>query len=84
MISLFRRTPLDPGKIVVLENTQPHQIEHMTSWCSTNIGTGGWIGGASLHHAPQNIWSVYTCLDNVVFSFNKTSDGNKFTAHFGD
>jgi len=84
MISWFRRTPPDRGKIITLENTQPHQVEHMTSWCSDNIGTGGWIGGASSHVTPKIYnWSVFTCLDAVMFSFNKTSDGDKFTLHFG-
>ena len=84
MISLFRRKPQDKGVTVGLgSNCQSHHVEQMTTWCSDNIGSGGWVGPACGHFNPQHIWSVLTCCNEVLFSFKKTSDGDKFRSHFG-
>ena len=71
-------------KIVNIDTSQNVYIDEMVAWCVSNIGTGGWVGPASLHVAPSNyIWKVYKTVGGISFSFSSDRHYDKFISHFG-
>lgn len=57
---------------VFVSKRQYHMLHEMSSWCVTNVGSGGYV--CDKHHT----WNMETMFGNTTFRFKNGQDATAF------
>jgi hypothetical protein len=52
---------------ITFNRSKYHLISKMEQWCSTTIGTGGWL------YKQDDLWNVTSIFGNTTFKFKQHS-----------